>query len=101
MSSSGLVTINVCTQTALIEKGLRLCPAKHAAIPFAGLAYLALSIASKPSIFGPTKNKSTTEDSNEYRGKCVGIFVIGIVCPFILAGWCAWSKVLDNRYIGL
>lgn len=97
-SSSTLVTVDVCTQKSLIEKGLRSFPAEHAAISFAGLGYLAFAVSRYFSFFAPQKN-FTREGPTEYSNNSLVVFVIGVICPFILAGWCAWSKVLDNRYL--
>ena len=52
-TSPGLVSLDICTQTTLLEKGLRSFPAEHAAIPFAGLGFLALQIANLANLFRP------------------------------------------------
>jgi hypothetical protein len=105
--STGLVSISICTQTTLLEKGLRSFPAEHASIPFAGLSFLALQIAGLANLFRPRipaqhPSSSSPEiistSSSNYPGRWIGVFVLGVVSPLILAGWCAWSKVLDNRY---
>src|SRR5579859_1499404 len=97
-----LVSLDICTQTTLLEKGLRSFPAEHAAISFAGLAFLSLQIANLANLFRPltpsdqqTSSASTPAAAEGYPGRWIGVFVLGIVAPLILAGWCAWSKVLD------